>query len=269
MKEIAAFGNTYQTEKGTQLKRIFALLEQIHARVSIDAELYTFLKEQNGITPEYHKLITDNDFSAEVALSIGGDGTFLRTAERVGDKCIPILGINTGRLGFLAYVSVNDIDNAMTEIYKNSFSIEERTLLYLEIFNSEDGLEYKSFALNEIALLKRDISSMINIQVDINGSLLNAYEADGIIIATPTGSTAYSLSVGGPLLAPQASNFVISPVAPHSLTTRPLVITDDSVLDIKVQNKSIHSSMSSFVICSKYKMIIPLNQYKLAFLFSG
>ena len=108
----------------------------------------------------------------------------------------------------------------MTEIYKNSFSIEERTQLYLEIFNSEDGFEYKSFALNEIAILKRDIYSMINIQVDINGSLLNAYEADGIIIATPTGSTAYSLSVGGPLLAPQASNFVISPVAPHSLTTR-------------------------------------------------
>ena len=182
MVEIAVFGNCYQTEKGTQLKRIFALLEQMSLNVSIDAEFYRFLKEKNGINPQHKSLIVDNNFYADVVLSIGGDGTFLRAAQRVGDKGFPILGINTGRLGFLADVPVNDIDKALEEIYKNNYSIEERSMLSLEISNFE-GV-YKSVALNEIAILKRDISSMITIRVEINESLLNNYEADGLVIAT-------------------------------------------------------------------------------------
>ena len=236
MVGIVVFINCDQTEKGTRVKRIMALLEQMSLNVSMDAEFYRFLKEKNGINPQHKSLIVDNNFYADVVLSIGGDGTFLRAAQRVGDKGFPILGINTGRLGFLADVPVNDIDKALEEIYKNNYSIEERSMLSLEISNFE-GV-YKSVALNEIAILKRDISSMITIRVEINESLLNNYEADGLVIATPTGSTAYSMSVGGPIIEPLSKNFVLSPVAPHSLTARPLVIREDSVLDVSVSSRT-------------------------------
>ncbi|MEG2947561.1 MAG: NAD(+)/NADH kinase, partial [Bacteroidales bacterium] len=224
MIQIAVFGNCFQADKGTQIKHVFRMLDKIEAQVWIDTDFYNFLVDDTGISPSYQGLITTNDFNADIALSIGGDGTFLRTAERVGDKGIPILGINTGRLGFLADVPAHDIDNALTEIYKNNYRVEERSLLQLSISGFEEP--YMSCALNEIAILKRDNSSMITLHVDIDQEYLNSYEADGLIIATPTGSTGYSLSVGGPIIAPQANNFVISPVAPHSLTTRPLVITD-------------------------------------------
>lgn len=236
MIQIAVFGNCFQADKGTQIKHVFRMLDKIEAQVWIDTDFYNFLVNDTGISPSYKGLITTNDFNADIALSIGGDGTFLRTAERVGDKGIPILGINTGRLGFLADVPAHDIDNALTEIYKNNYRVEERSLLQLSI--SEFNEPYISCALNEIAILKRDNSSMITLHVDIDQQYLNSYEADGLIIATPTGSTGYSLSVGGPIIAPQANNFVISPVAPHSLTTRPLVITDNGDLDIEVHSRT-------------------------------
>ncbi|MGL4293000.1 MAG: NAD kinase [Bacteroidales bacterium] len=234
--EIAVFGNSFQSEKGSRLGHIFRMLEKIEARVLIDAEFYRFLITKTELRPRYIALIEENDFHADIALSIGGDGTFLRTAERVGNKGIPILGINTGRLGFLADVPVHDIDNALTEIYKNHYNIEERSLLQLSISGYDEP--YMAYALNEVAILKRDNSSMITIRVDIDSNFLNSYEADGLIISTPTGSTGYSLSVGGPIIEPKADNFVISPVAPHSLTTRPLVITDQCALDIEVHSRT-------------------------------
>lgn len=237
MIEIAVFGNCFQADKGTQIKHVFRMLDTIDARVWIDAEFFNFLVNETGIRPNYKGLISGNDFQADIALSIGGDGTFLRTAERIGNKGIPILGINTGRLGFLADVPAHDIDNALTEIYKNHFHVEERSLLELHIHDIEDD-SYMRHALNEIAILKSDNSSMITIHVNIDQGYLNSYEADGLIVATPTGSTGYSLSVGGPIIAPQATNFVISPVAPHSLTTRPLVITDCCELDIEVYSRT-------------------------------
>ncbi len=233
---IAVFGNSYQSDKENHLQYIFERLNSINARILIDSNFYHFLKEKTGLNPSHSELIVDNDFRADIALSIGGDGTFLRTAEKVGDKNIPILGINTGRLGFLADVTLGDIDNALTELDKNDFRVEERTLLQLEM--DHNGQKQIFNALNEIAILKRDNSSMITIHVDINGDYLNSYEADGLVIATPTGSTAYSLSAGGPILAPQASNFVLCPVAPHSLTTRPLVITDSCMLDIRTSSRT-------------------------------
>ncbi|MEG1617864.1 MAG: NAD kinase [Bacteroidales bacterium] len=234
--EIAVFGNTFQTQKSSQMKHVFNMLEKLGAKVLIDAEFHHFLKENVGLDPKFAGLIHENDFEADIALSIGGDGTFLRTAERVGDKGIPILGINTGRLGFLADVSATQIDSALVEVYKNDFRVEERSLLQLTISDYER--QYQQFALNEIAILKRDNSSMITIDVYNQESYLNSYEADGLVIATPTGSTAYSLSVGGPILEPHANNIVLSPVAPHSLTTRPLVLTDCCALDISVSSRT-------------------------------
>lgn len=265
MIEIAVFGNCFQAEKGTHIKHVFRMLEKISARILIDADFYHFLVKETGIIAPYTELITNNDFHADIALSIGGDGTFLRTAERVGNKEIPILGINTGRLGFLADVSAHDIDNALTEVYKNHFRVEERTLLEVSISDYPD--EYKRFALNEIAILKRDNSSMINIHVDIDNDYLSSYEADGLIIATPTGSTGYSLSVGGPIIEPQANNFVISAVAPHSLTTRPLVITDQHELDISVYSRTdafqVAVDGNSYTLTTNNKLHIRKAPYKI------
>lgn len=266
MIEIAVFGNCFQADKGTQINHVFRMLDAIEARVWIDAEFYNFLVNETGIKPNYIGLITDNNFTTDIALSIGGDGTFLRTAQRVGNKGIPILGINTGRLGFLADVPVQDIDNALTEIYKNHFHVEERSMLELQIHDMVAD-SYINHALNEIAILKSDNSSMITIFVNIDEAYLNAYEADGLIVATPTGSTGYSLSVGGPIIAPQAANFVISPVAPHSLTTRPLVITDDCKLDIEVESRTgafqVAVDGNSYTLTSQHRLHIRQAPYKM------
>lgn len=167
-------------------------------------------------------------------ISLGGDGTFLRTARRVNSLMIPIIGINTGRLGFLAETSIDELDKALQELIDNDFSIEERTVLQVQ----EKKKTY--YALNDITLIRRDTSSLIVNQVKVNGKPLNNYWSDGIIVATPTGSTAYSMSAGGPIVHPQCSNIIISPIAPHSLTVRPLVLPDDSELEISIASRSPH-----------------------------
>lgn len=174
---------------------------------------------------------------AEMALSVGGDGTFLRTAAVIGKQDIPILGINAGHLGFLADVPVSDIRTALEAILvEKKFIVEHRSLLHLDI---PDCLQrYQPFALNEVAVLKRDQSSMVSVSVWVDGVFLNQYDADGLVIATPTGSTAYAMSAGGPILEPQSASWVIVPIAPHSLTTRPLVIRDNCQLDIEVSSRN-------------------------------
>lgn len=174
---------------------------------------------------------------ADMALSIGGDGTFLRTAARIGNSGIPILGINAGRLGFLADVQLNEASSVLPQMLtQGKYDVEHRALLHLEIPDCRQP--YQHFALNEVAILKRDVSSMVSVSVYIDGSLLNQYDADGLTIATPTGSTAYAMSAGGPILEPQSHCFVIVPIAPHSLTTRPLVIRDGGVIDVRVKSRN-------------------------------
>jgi NAD+ kinase len=171
-----------------------------------------------------------------MVFSLGGDGTFLRTAAWVGRQNIPILGINTGRLGFLADINTGEIAYALNEITAGNYKIEERSLLQME--SSLQSQEEYNCALNEIAVLKRDTSSMITIQAYLNDEFLTGYLGDGLLVATPTGSTAYSLSVNGPILIPQANNFVLSPIAPHSLNVRPLVIPEDYKIRLKVESRS-------------------------------
>ena len=169
---------------------------------------------------------------------IGGDGTFIRAAAKIGKSGIPLLGINAGRLGFLADVSGDEIGNAVEEIMDGKYKIEERSLLRL---HTEDRL-YTDFnyALNEIAVLKRDSSAMITIHVWANGVFVNSYQADGLLVATSTGSTAYSMSVGGPIVVPQASNFILTPVAPHSINVRPIIIPDTWDIELKVESRNKH-----------------------------
>ena len=233
---FALFGNTYQAKKSLYAKRLFGLLEKHKSELCICREFYDFLIRDVHLDIPHAELFDGHDFQADMVISLGGDGTFLKAASHVGDKGIPILGINTGRLGFLADISPEEMEEALDEIHAHRFRIEERSVLQLKCDNPQ--LTREPYALNEIAVLKRDSSSMISIHACISGMPLATYQADGLIIATPTGSTAYSLSVGGPIIAPDSKTIALTPVAPHSLNVRPIVICDDREITLDVESRS-------------------------------
>lgn len=234
--KIGIFGSEYQIEKQSVIKRVFNKLAERGAEVYVDASFAHFLWEAFQYKPAINGTLSGDVFDLDIAISMGGDGTFLRTAARVNKQNIPILGINTGRLGFLADVGSTDIEDTLDELFKHYYKVEERTLLRLATENHiYQGYNY---ALNEVAILKRDTSSMITIHTELNGEYLTSYQADGLIVATPTGSTAYSMSVNGPIILPQDNSLVLSPVAPHSLNVRPLVIPDDYRITLGVESRN-------------------------------
>ena len=198
------------------------------------SKLLETIQSQDVETVKEGSFSLRNEFDA--VISLGGDGTMLGAVMVVKDQDIPILGINFGRLGFLAHVEKSYISTCIHKLVTSNFHIEERTMLYLE---SEPQLFHgESFALNDFTLHKRDTSSMITIHAYINGDYLNSYWADGLIVSTPTGSSGYSLSCGGPIVFPNSGNFVITPVAPHNLNVRPLVISDKSVISFEIEGRS-------------------------------
>ena len=225
---VGIFGSKYQVEKQSQIKRLFEKLISQEAEIYVDVRFYNFLTDILNYEPPVAGLLTDDNFDLDVALSVGGDGTFLRTAARVNRQDIPILGSN-------------DIEDTLEELFKNYYKIEERTLLRLH--TEERAFHGYNYALNEIAILKRDTSSMITIHTSLNDEYLASYQADGLLIATPTGSTAYSMSVNGPIIIPQSKNIVLSPVAPHSLNVRPLIIPDTYTITLGVVSR-----INSFLI---------------------
>ncbi len=240
---FALFGNVYQAKKSLAIQKLLALLEQREADIYIDRPFYEYLTDALRLDVHPTRLIEGDDFEADVAISLGGDGTFLEAASRVGDKLIPILGINMGRLGFLADISADEIDTAIDGIYRNAFAIEERSILQVECTGADRqpirGLPTgHPFALNEVAVLKRDNSSMISIRVSIDGEYLTTYQADGLIISTPTGSTGYALSVGGPIMTPLSRTIGLVAVAPHSLNVRPLTLCDDVQVGLTIESRS-------------------------------
>lgn len=236
LNRVAVFVYLHREGIEDLIQQLIDLCNKKGITVLLDFYLQDFIFEKLGKTFENTELIREDDFEADMVFSIGGDGTFLSTAARVGDKKIPILGINSGRLGFLADIAMEDLTSAFDAILEEKYTIEERTLLHLETL---DGTLLETpYALNDIALQKQDSSSMIMVEAKANGELINTYQADGLIIATPTGSTAYSMSVGGPIVVPQAESFVISPVASHSLNVRPLIVPDKWVIDLKVDSRS-------------------------------
>ena len=229
--KIAIFGKQYHTSYQEVLQELFDTLVALRCDIHIEQEFLDKLLTDQALQLPDMSSITCNNFDADMALSIGGDGTFLHTAARIGSKNIPILGINTGRLGFLAELSGNEVGPALQDILKGQYQVEERTLLQVE----SEGIETLwPYSLNEVAILKLDSASMISIRTIINDDYFNTYQADGLVIATPTGSTAYALSAGGPILVPQAANWVLAPVAPHSFTVRPLVVNDDVTISLQV-----------------------------------
>lgn len=182
------------------------------------------------------KVSTDLDASIDCLISLGGDGTMLDAVTLVKDSGIPVLGINFGRLGFLASISPDALQNAVDAIVNRTFVVDKRALIHLD---SNEGLFGDTpFALNEFAIHKRDISPMIKIHTYINGEFLNTYWADGLIVSTPTGSTGYSMSCNGPILFPDAASFVITPVAPHNLNVRPIVIPDTNVVSFEIEGRA-------------------------------
>ena len=236
--KIALFGNVYQTQKNRYVEAIVRMLHKLEAEISVESAFAEFLTTRLGLSLAGCRTISPGTPLTDVALaiSVGGDGTFLNTAARIGGCGVPILGINTGRLGFLADVSPDDIAPALRRLCDGDYIIEPHSVLAVEI----DGnpFEERPFALNEVAVLKHDNSSLIEIETTVNGELLNKYMADGLIVCTPTGSTGYSLSVGGPIIVPRSGTLCIAAVAPHSLATRPVVMCDDVEINLRVRSRS-------------------------------
>ena len=234
--KFALFGNTYQTKKSASIQKVLSCLTEHQAELYVDREYYDFLTVDQRLDVPAKGIIEDNDFKADFVISMGGDGTFLKAASRVREKMIPIVGVNMGRLGFLADVSSGDIERCVEAIYQDDFAIESRALIKVE--TDGEPLEGYDCALNDVAILKRDTASMISIRASINGQYLTTYQADGLVISTPTGSTAYSLSNGGPIIVPGTKVFSMTAVAPHSMNIRPIVLSDSSEISLTVESRS-------------------------------
>jgi len=232
--KIAIFGSEHQNRN--QIIRIFDLLLENEVDIYLHKDFDKYLRSSFGLEYNGAGIIDSDIFDVDIALSIGGDGTFLKTASIIEKKDIPILGINTGRLGFLADISDDDLDDMLEKLLNGNYRIEERTQLHL--ITEDKVFKGYNYALNEVAILKQDTSSMLLIHAYIDNEYLTSYQADGLVVATPTGSTAYSLSVGGPIMSPNSSDFIISAIAPHSLTTRPLVVTDSSIIKLDIESRT-------------------------------
>lgn len=234
--KFALFGNLFQEKKAVAVQKFLAIAERHQVELAIQREFHDFLVNNLQISVPECEIIHDDDFQADFVVCMGGDGTFLNVAGKVKEKEIPIIGFNTGRLGFLASFLPEDIEDTVTDICNGNYTVCNHTVL--QASSKGTSLGAVPFALNEVALLKHDISSMISIHTSINGEYLTTYMADGLIIGTPTGSTAYSLSVGGPIVVPEGNIITLTPVAPHSLNMRPIVLTDSSEVELTVQSRS-------------------------------
>ncbi len=237
--KVAIYGQYYQNSTEPIIRDIFVFFNKNDVELVIQDDFLAMLYEKEIIKKEYKTFHDYNDLdnNVDVLVSIGGDGTILRAATLVRNSGIPILGINAGRLGFLATVQKENIEELMQFVINKNYSLSPRTLLSLESSPNIPEIEGLNFAMNEISVSRKDTTSMITIETYLNNEYLNSYWADGLIISTPTGSTGYSLSCGGPILTPEVESFVITPIAPHNLNARPLVIPDNVEIKLKVSGR--------------------------------
>ena len=233
---FALFGNIYQAKKSVSIQKILSFLSERKAEIYIEKDFFEFLTKGQHLEVKATRIFEGRDFDADFVISMGGDGTLLKAAHYVGDKNIPIMGVNMGRLGFLADVGPSDIERALKALYAGNFILEDHAVIQVDA----EGKTFETCpcALNDIAVLKRDNASMISIRTNVNGEYLVTYQADGLIVSTPTGSTAYSLSNGGPIIVPESDILCLTPVAPHSLNIRPIVVRDDAVISITVESRN-------------------------------
>lgn len=237
--KFAIFGQYYQNNTHAIVEKVLAFLNHKNCQFSFYKPFKDKLIENNFDLSTYNSFETYHDLKEnfDFLISIGGDGTILRAATLVKNSNLPIIGINAGRLGFLATIQEEKIDYLLEKIFNNDFSISKRSLISLHTSPENTDIAALNFALNEITVSRKDTTSMITIETYIDNEYLTSYWADGLIISTPTGSTGYSLSCGGPVLLPSANSFVITPIAPHNLTARPLVIPDNVMVTLKVNGR--------------------------------
>lgn len=233
---IAIHGKEFNRVIAPLIGRIFELLIQQKAELFVSAKFSQYLK--HPIRKESYTIYNPGDVldNIQLFISIGGDGTLLESVTHISKLEVPILGINTGRLGFLATINKGDAEAALEKVFQGAYTLDKRALLRLD--TNKDIFGSMNFALNDFTVVKKDSSAMITIHTYIDGEFLNSYWADGIIVSTPTGSTGYSLSCGGPLIFPRSGNFVITPVSPHNLTVRPIVVSDASEIKFHVEGRS-------------------------------
>jgi NAD+ kinase len=238
-------GKYYKKETSLYIEKLLRILEEHNIDVVIEVNFYNLIKTQNKPLKKYNTFSSyiDLDDTFDMLFTVGGDGTFLRSITYVRDSNIPILGINIGRLGFLANVQKNKINDAIEAVVKKQYSIKERTLL--SVTTSEKIKDFDlNIALNEVTIVRKNSTAMITVETYLDEEFLTSYWADGLIVATPTGSTGYSLSCGGPVITPSAKNLVITPIAPHNLNARPLVIPDNTKIKLKVIGREKHALLS-------------------------
>ncbi len=236
---VALYNRTFEEHDIPVLQRILQMLYDHKLHMVFYKEFYERIQPHLPFEMETVRVFTgklDLPLHTDMLFSLGGDGTMLDTVTFVGNSNIPIIGINLGRLGFLAAIPEEEVEAALRSLVRGSYTLEQRTLIHLD--SSVPLFDGSPFALNEFTIHRKDSSSMIKIHTYLNGEFLNTYWADGLVVATPTGSTGYSLSTGGPVIFPQTSSFVITPVAPHNLNTRPIVVPDDNVISFEVEGRA-------------------------------
>ncbi|WP_026451416.1 NAD kinase [Aequorivita capsosiphonis] len=247
--KIGIYGQFYHENAEIYIQMLLDALQKRAAEVLIEENFLEIINRNQDITKNFSNCstFTKLDKSFDLFFSIGGDGTILKAVTFVRDLGIPIVGINTGRLGFLATIQKEEMTESLNQILEGEYAISERTLLTVETVPKSDEIQSLSFALNEVAVNRRNTTSMIKVETLVNDKHLTSYWSDGLIVATPTGSTGYSLSCGGPVIEPHTNAFVITPIAPHNLNARPLVIPDSSIITLKVSGRenSFLASMDS------------------------
>ena len=235
--QVAVYGRNFPPYARENIATMFNKFNMLNVDVWVFEPLMDFLQKKAGLRPKIAGLFTSHEDLPEgldFLFSLGGDGTFLETVNLVRDSGIPVLGVNIGRLGFLSYISQENMDESLESVFSGNYDIEERMLLKVEVPGLD--LDNMAVALNDVRIYKTS-GSLITIHVKINQEFLSAYWADGLLLSTPTGSTAYNLSVGGPIVVPESNSFVLSPIAPHNLTVRPLVLPDSAVLQLSVDTR--------------------------------
>jgi NAD+ kinase len=235
--KIAIYGQYYQSNTNEIVTQVVNFFKRHNVEIFIEKK---FSENVLDLLPDGYKTFSSHEELEETTdflISIGGDGTILRAVTYIRDKNIPIVGINAGRLGFLATVQMNEIQLFLERLIQGKYTISQRTLLNLSSEPSNPDLNDLNFALNEVTISRKDTTSMITIATYLNGEYLTSYWADGLIVSTPTGSTGYSLSCGGPILTPKVKSLVITPIAPHNLNARPLVIPDDTEITLKISGR--------------------------------
>jgi NAD+ kinase len=241
---VAIYGKKVTKQTIPVFSEVFNFIEQLGWNIVLEKDLKETLLAKSDINKNYDTFSTHLDFYSgiDLTMSIGGDGTFIKTVSYIRNSGVPIMGINTGRMGFLSNISKDQIESTLNKVKNKEYEFQKRSLL--RVYTEEDLFGEDNFALNELTVHKKDTASMITVHASLDNKYLNSYWADGLIVATPTGSTAYSLSCGGPIITPGCQVHILTPIAPHNLNVRPMVVPDHLPIELSVEGRDRKSLLS-------------------------